>query len=88
LIQQEFSAFNNSKSIIEVQNVAYDKEAANGQPEESANGADQDCNIPYTPIKVMQQVGLCLGIEAAKLTKEKLKASSSNSSAIASSNDD
>jgi hypothetical protein len=33
-----------------------------------------DCTIPSTPIKVMQQVGLALGMDAAQLTKEKLMA--------------
>jgi hypothetical protein len=33
-----------------------------------------DCTIPSTPIRVMQQVGLALGMDAAQLTKEKLMA--------------
>jgi hypothetical protein len=34
----------------------------------------EDCTIPSTPLKVMQQVGLALGMDAAQLTKEKLMA--------------
>jgi hypothetical protein len=35
---------------------------------------EKECNIPVTPIKVMQKVGLALGIDAAELVKEKLMA--------------
>jgi hypothetical protein len=47
-------------------------------PKNGAAGTEHDqekeCNIPVTPIKVMQKVGLALGIDAAELAKEKLMA--------------
>jgi hypothetical protein len=56
--------------------------------EEARKGSSQDCNIPHTPIKVMQKVGLYLGIEAAELRKEKLKAALASTANTPSSNDD
>ena len=49
--------------------------------------ADEVAVPPPTPINVLQQVGLRLGIGPVKLTKEKLEAPSCKSSAPPSSND-
>jgi hypothetical protein len=50
---------------------------------ESAN-----CTLPPTPIPLLQQIGLSLGIDPKELTKEKLMAAPDRASNSQSSRDD
>ncbi|KAM0847559.1 hypothetical protein ACQ4PT_054943 [Festuca glaucescens] len=50
------------------------KKSSKGAPGRKKSASDKECNIPPTPISVMQKVGLALGIDAHDLSKEKFMA--------------
>jgi hypothetical protein len=63
-----------AKLLIPVQSAVLESSGGSGKPNEKQDDGAHDEPIPETPIKIMQNVGIALGISPQKLTVEQLEA--------------